>query len=151
MQIGWLDKPAQQRWLSAMTGGYRNDDDSTNRLGRTVVYDGNRPDWDPQRADLAVRQAERELNPAALWCVVGESVAISPAVVFPLTNQSGRNVLVVGGEDAAGGRRADTVTHSFVRCQLRGRPAAISLSKAPNRPIRRRLLLPSRWQRSPAR
>ncbi|MFK7735390.1 MAG: FtsK/SpoIIIE domain-containing protein [Pirellulaceae bacterium] len=108
MQIGWLPKHKQVEWFAEQHTGYRNNDASTNLLGRTVIYDGNRAaTWNANNAALALQQASKEINPDALWCVAGESVAISPAVVYPLTKQAGRNVLMVGGVDA----QAATVLH----------------------------------------
>jgi S-DNA-T family DNA segregation ATPase FtsK/SpoIIIE len=100
MQVGWLSKQQQISWLRELTGGYRNQDPTTNRLGRSVIFDGNRAaKWDQSNAELALSRARAEVNSEATWCLVGESVAISPAVVFPLTLQAGRNMLLVGGED----------------------------------------------------
>lgn len=116
MQIGWLDKATQVGWFSQIGHGYQNRDASTNRLGHTVVFDGNRPaTWEPAQADMAIARARQEINPDALWCVVGESVSISPAVAFPLTNQAGRNVLVVGSEDAMAAAVLNLITSSFVK------------------------------------
>lgn len=116
MQIGWLAKETQLQWFDSMESGYSNADSTTNRLGRTVVYDGNRAaTWDDENARLALKQAVEEVNPDACWCVVGESVAIHPAVVFPLTRQAGRNCLVVGGEDALAASVLNTVVASFTR------------------------------------
>ncbi len=116
MQIGWLAKSQQVQWLQELPAGYRNQDATTNRLGRCVVYDGNRSaTWDSVNADLAIEQALREVNPDARWCVVGESVSINPAVVFPLTQQAGRNVLIVGPDDAAAAAVLDAVIGSFIK------------------------------------
>lgn len=102
MQIGWLTKSELIEWLGALPGrGYHNADSSTNLLGRTVVFDGNRAaTFDPEAAARAIETARSQLNPDACWCVVGESVAISPAVTLPLTDQAGRNAMIVGGDDA---------------------------------------------------
>jgi DNA segregation ATPase FtsK/SpoIIIE, S-DNA-T family len=116
MQIGWLSKSQQQAWLASFAGGYQNADASTNILGRAVVYDGNRAAiWNAGNANRALATARKQVNPDALWCVVGESVAISPAVAFPLTNQAGRNLLIVGNEDAAATAVMHCVVASFVR------------------------------------
>ncbi len=124
MQIGWLSKVQQQSWLAAMEGGYQNADSTTNTLGRAVVYDGNRPaTWNNENAKRAVNESRTKVNPDAVWCVVGESVAISPAVTFPLTNQAGRNVLIVGGVDAVAASVMSTLSASFVRHCQRAQPA----------------------------
>jgi hypothetical protein len=116
MQIGWLSQTEQKQWFSKLELVYRNSDSTTNRLGRCVVYDGNRAAaWDNANADLALMNARKESNPDAMWCVVGESVAISPAVVFPLTRQAGRNALVVGGDDARAAATLNAITASFVK------------------------------------
>lgn len=116
MQIGWLSKQQQEGWLSAITTGYQNKDYSTNILGRCVVYDGNRAaSWNSENAGRAIAVARQNINADAIWCVAGESVAISPAVVFPLTSQAGRNVLIVGGDDSEAAAVINSITHSFVR------------------------------------
>jgi hypothetical protein len=148
MQVGWLDKATQVSWFSQLPKGYRNRDASTNRLGRTVVYDGNRPaTWEPVQAELAISRAKKESNPEAIWCVAGESVSISPAVVFPLTNQAGRNMLVVGGEDVMAASVLDLATVSFVRdCLLRGKqPQLFSIQGAKPTDVRA-LALPAKWK-----
>ncbi|MBX3421425.1 MAG: hypothetical protein KF752_07700 [Pirellulaceae bacterium] len=119
MQIGWLDKATQVQWFADLPRGYRNADGSTNRLGRTVVFDGNRPAlWQPDQVQRAIQQASNEVNAEAIWCAVGESVAIRPAVVFPLTNQSGRNMLIVGGEDSLAAAVIHVVSHSLIQASL---------------------------------
>ncbi len=116
MQIGWLGKAQQQTWLSEIGKGYRNADPTTNILGRSVVYDGNRAaTWTDENANRAIQEARQDINPDAIWCVVGESVAISPAITFPLTNQAGRNVLIVGGVDAVAASVMSVIAASFVR------------------------------------
>jgi DNA segregation ATPase FtsK/SpoIIIE, S-DNA-T family len=99
MQIGWLTKTEQLEWLAELPRGYRNHDSSTNLLGRAVVYDGNRlATWDPAVVQRAAESARQRSNATACWCALGESVAIEPAVCFPLTDQAGRNILLVGGD-----------------------------------------------------
>ncbi len=116
MQIGWLAKEQQIDWLGQLPVGYQNQDETTNRLGRCVVYDGNRAaSWNQMNAELALAQASAEINPDALWCLAGESVAISPAVVFPMTRQAGRNILMVGGEDQAAASVLAAITGSLVK------------------------------------
>lgn len=148
MQIGWLDKSTQVSWLSSFPKGYRNRDSTTNRLGRTVVYDGNRPaTWQPAQAELAISRAKQESNPDAIWCLAGESVSISPAVVFPVTNQAGRNMLLVGGEDAMAAAVLDAVTLSFVReCLIRGRQPQMFCIQGAKPTDARALTLPSLWK-----
>ncbi|RMF38969.1 MAG: hypothetical protein D6753_14870, partial [Planctomycetota bacterium] len=51
--------------------------------------------------EQAITHAAQTVNSDAIWCVAGESVAIQPAVTIPLTYQAGRNVLLVGNDDAA--------------------------------------------------
>lgn len=116
MQIGWMDKQEQVEWFSQMESGYRNRDATTNRLGRRVVYDGNSAStWNSANADLAVRRAKENVNPDACWCVAGDSVAIEPAVVFPLTSQPGRNVLIVGGDDSMAAAVLNSIVSSWTR------------------------------------
>ncbi len=115
MQIGWLSKEQQVEWLRDLPVGYQNRDATTNRLGRCIVYDGNRAaTWNAANADLATQQYRRELNSDAIWCITGESVAISPAVAFPLTRQAGRNALIVGGQDPAAATLLTAIAASVV-------------------------------------
>lgn len=116
MQIGWMDKQEQVEWFSQMESGYRNRDATTNRLGRRVVYDGNSASkWSSANADLAVTRAKESVNPDACWCVAGDSVAIEPAVVFPLTSQPGRNVMIVGGDDSMAASVLNSIVASWSR------------------------------------
>ncbi len=116
MQIGWLSSEERMELLSEMEPGYRNRDETTNRLGRRVVYDGNTAaQWSSENANLAIATARKSVNPDACWCVVGDSVAIEPAVVFPITPQPGRNVLMVGGDDSMAAAVLNSVTASWVR------------------------------------
>ncbi len=150
MQIGWLSKQQQQGWLAAFTGGYQNSDPSTNILGRAVIYDGNRAaTWNTNNANLALAAARRDVNPDACWCVVGESVAISPAITVPLTQQAGRNLLIVGGDDAAAAAVMHAVTASFVRnYAVQGRAKILAVQGA--KPTDARALqLPDRWKTFP--
>jgi S-DNA-T family DNA segregation ATPase FtsK/SpoIIIE len=146
MQIGWLDKKTQQDWLAQLPAGYQNQDPSTNRLGRCVIYDGNRAaSWSSHNADLAIERATKEINPDATWCVAGESVAISPAVTFPLTRQAGRNMLVVGGEDAQAATVLHAITSSFVKATAarHGQVFAIQAAKPTDAHV---LRLPDAWR-----
>lgn len=116
MQIGWLPKQKQVEWFAELPHGYRNADPSTNRLGRTVVYDGNRAaTWNDENARLSIEQSQKEVNPDATWCIAGESVAISPAVAFPLTRQAGRNVLIVGADDPQAAAVLHVINASVVK------------------------------------
>ena len=150
MQIGWLSKVQQQAWLADMNGGYSNADRTTNTLGRAVVYDGNRAaTWTEENANRAVQAAKRNINPDATWCVVGESVAISPAITFPLTNQAGRNVLIVGGVDAVAASVMSVMAASFVRHSQSELPAKVFIAQAAKPTDARALQLPERWKRFP--
>jgi DNA segregation ATPase FtsK/SpoIIIE, S-DNA-T family len=151
MQIGWLDKRTQVNWFARLPKGYDNQDSTTNRLGRTVIYDGNRPaTWDSGNVNLGIQRAGAEINSDAIWCATGESVAISPAVVFPLTNQSGRNMLIVGGEDEMAAAVMDLITHSFVRAALirQVTPQIVAIQGAKPTDAHA-LALPDRWKQLP--
>lgn len=150
MQIGWLSKLQQQAWLAEIGKGYRNTDSTTNILGRSVVYDGNRAaTWTEENANRAVNEAQRNVNPEAIWCVVGESVAISPAITFPLTNQAGRNVLIVGGLDAIAASVMSVVTASFIRHVQADQRVKIFVAQAAKPTDARALQLPERWKEFP--
>lgn len=116
MQIGWLTKKEMINWLADLPShGYRNSDPTSNLLGRAVIFEGNRAaTWNRAAAMRAIEAARAERNPDACWCVVGESVAISPAVVVPLTDQAGRNMLIVGNEDEPTASVALSIAGSFV-------------------------------------
>ncbi len=120
------------QWLSTLPShGYRNTDDSTNLLGRCVIFDGNRAStWNRKAAARAVEAARATQNPDACWCVVGESVAISPAVTVPLTDQAGRNMLLVGSDDEQTASVIMSIAGSFVAHHMRERKPQISLIQA---------------------
>ncbi len=71
MQIGWLNKTEMLQWLSTLPShGYRNTDDSTNLLGRCVIFDGNRAStWNrkAQREPLKRRGLRRTPMHAGAW------------------------------------------------------------------------------------
>ncbi|QDV24290.1 FtsK/SpoIIIE domain-containing protein [Aureliella helgolandensis] len=150
MQIGWMPKQKQVEWFHQLDRGYRNGDFSTNRLGRTVIYDGNRAaTWDDNNAELAITQSIESVNPDATWCIVGESVAIHPAVTFPLTRQAGRNVLIVGGDDSQAAAVLDVLTSSFVRGARRASPntpAQVYVVQGAKPTDAKALTLPKKWQ-----
>ncbi len=115
MQIGWLTKQEQIAWFAEFPTQYRNSDPSTNMLGHTVVYEGNRAsNWDSSSAALAIETARKTLNANACWCLLGDSVAINPGVVIPLTQQAGRNILLVGADDSHAAAVLNSVIASFV-------------------------------------
>lgn len=149
MQIGWMSKQEQLEWFGKLPNGYQNPDPSTNKLGRTVIYDGNRAaTWDSANADLALRQSAEEVNRDATWCVTGESVAISPAVTFPITAQAGRNGIIVGSDDAQAAAVMNAVTASFVRdAQMRlGKQAEVHVVQGAKPTDARSLALPDSWK-----
>lgn len=116
MQIGWITKHQQIELLSAQDAGYRNSDPTTNRLGRSVVFSGNESaEWDAQNAELGLLTAQDTGNRDACWCVVGDSLAIEPAVTIPLTDQPGRNALIVGGNDSHAATVMNCLISSWAR------------------------------------
>jgi hypothetical protein len=146
MQIGWLSNAEQKEWLAKLENGYQNSDATTNALGRTVVFDGNRPaTWDAANALLAVERSRAEENPDAVWCITGESVAISPAVCFPLTRQPGRNVMVVGASDAQAATTLTSVVASWAKqCPDRSMAQLVAVQGA--RPVDKHASrLPELW------
>lgn len=149
MQIGWLRQEQQREWFSELGQGYSNPDPTTNRLGRCVVYAGHQAaHWSADSAELAIAEARHQFNPEAWWCVVGESVAISPAVVFPVTPQAGRNVLIVGNEDPQAAAVMDTIVASFVKATIAEQPQLVVVQGA--KPTDSRALsLPKRWRHLP--
>ena len=150
MQIGWLSKLQQQQWLAEIGKGYSNADPTTNILGRSVIYDGNRAaTWTEENANRAINEARREINPDAIWCVVGESVAISPAITFPLTNQAGRNVLIVGGVDAIAASVMSVITASFVRHAKDNQRAQVFIAQAAKPTDAKALQMPERLKHLP--
>jgi DNA segregation ATPase FtsK/SpoIIIE, S-DNA-T family len=85
-----------------------------------------------------------------MWCVAGESVSISPAVVFPVTNQAGRNMLLVGAEDAMAAAVMHVATVSFVRSvRAKGlQPAVVTIQGAKPTDAKA-LTLPQLWKTLP--
>jgi hypothetical protein len=148
MQIGWLNKSEMLDWLHKLPGrGYRNADPSTNVLGRTVVFDGNRAaTWDRAAAERAVVAARAQWNPDACWCVLGESVAISPAVTVPLTDQAGRNLMMVGSDDSQAASVTLAIARSFVEHHAPQRKAKLAVLQAAKPTDACCLSLPQRLQ-----
>ena len=152
MQIGWLSKHEMVQWLSDLPSrGYHNPDSSSNILGRTVVFDGNRAaTWNGQAAARAIEIARAEVNPNACWCVVGESVAISPAVTFPLTDQAGRNAMLVGSDDAQTASVVLSIAASFATHHSAKGPPLLTVIQAAKPTDAMCLALPDRLKQLPA-
>jgi len=78
----------------------RSPDPSTNSLGRQIVFEGHRPAiwnaFDVERGWNTDMTKESQ----AMRMVLGESLSIEPTIVRSLARQSGRNVAVVGSDDA---------------------------------------------------
>jgi DNA segregation ATPase FtsK/SpoIIIE, S-DNA-T family len=75
-------------------------DPSTTTLGRQIVFEGHRPAlWNEFDVERGWKSLENK-DPQALSMVLGESLSIEPTIVKTLARQSGRNVAVVGSDDA---------------------------------------------------
>lgn len=152
MQIGWLTKKEMLSWLGDLPSrGYRNSDPTSNLLGRAVIFEGNRAaTWNREAAVRAIEVARVERNPEACWCVVGESVAISPAVVVPLTDQAGRNLMIVGGDDEQTASAVLSITSSFIANYAAKHTPHIALVQGAKPTDAMCLALPKRMLKLPA-
>lgn len=86
--------------VSNRSSSLRHPDPSTTTLGRQIVFEGHRPAlWNKFDVERGWKSLENK-DPQALSMVLGESLSIEPTIVKTLARQSGRNVAVVGSDDA---------------------------------------------------
>jgi hypothetical protein len=124
LQIAWVSSAEQHEWFQAMLPKPINRDKTTNRLEKTIVFEGHKPSqWTSLEVDGALQSAWQLMGKQSDPVVLGDAVAIRPAVGFARSSQPGRNVLVVGSD----GRLAGRLTHLALRSQAR----AAELSQRP--------------------
>ena len=115
-QVAWLPQGEQRETLArlpAETGSRLSSDPLHGGLDRRVVFDGHRAArWDEGEAARELARL-RASFPATRPVLLGESVAIEPAVGVPLRRQAGHNLLLVGGDDAAAAGVIRGVVESF--------------------------------------
>lgn len=116
LQIAWVSSSDQQDWFQAMLPKTVNRDKTTNRLEKTIVFEGHKPSqWTDADVDTALQATWQLMGKQADPIVLGDAVAIRPAVGFARSSQPGRNVLVVGSDARLAGR----LTHLAIRSQTR--------------------------------
>lgn len=116
LQIAWVSSAEQQAWFQAMLPKPINRDKTTNRLEKTIVFEGHKPSqWTGAEVDGALQSAWQLMGKQADPVLLGDAVAIRPAVGFARSSQPGRNVLVVGSDARLAGR----LTHLAMRSQAR--------------------------------
>jgi hypothetical protein len=126
LQIAWVSSLDQHAWFQAMLPKPINRDSTTNRLEKTIVFEGHKPSqWVSADVDHALHSAWQFLGRQSDPVLLGDAVAIRPAVGFARSNQPGRNVLVIGSDARLAGR----LTHLALRSQLRA--AEISQRSTP--------------------
>ncbi|GIX00904.1 MAG: ATP-binding protein [Pirellulaceae bacterium] len=148
LQVGWLAHSAQREVLERVGHGYHNTDATTNVLGTAIVFDGSKPArWNEDAADQAIDHASSQLNPHAVWCLAGESVALRPAVVFPLTYQPGRNVLLVGNQEGPAAATLHAIMASVARrCSMGNIPFSGEVIQAARPTDQHVSSLPDLWR-----
>jgi len=78
----------------------RIQDPSTSSLGRQIIFEGHRSAiWNLSDVERGWN-AEKSKDSQATMMVLGESLSIEPTIVKSLSRQSGRNVAIVGSDDA---------------------------------------------------
>jgi hypothetical protein len=99
-QVAYLSKDAQLKRLHAMKPFEVPHDPAINPMGRRVVFEGHKPAvWDERSIRLALApEASRETGAFAM--VLGDSVSIDPPIIKTVNRAAGRNIMVVGGEEA---------------------------------------------------
>ncbi len=98
-QVAYLSKDDQLKRLYAMKPFEIPHDPAINPMGRRVVFEGHKPAvWDDRSIRLALKPASRESGSFAM--VLGDSVSIDPPVIKTVNRAAGRNIMVVGGEEA---------------------------------------------------
>jgi DNA segregation ATPase FtsK/SpoIIIE, S-DNA-T family len=98
-QVAYLEKSDQHHRLDDLTKFEVPRKPTVNPLGRQVVFEGHKPAiWDAKTMQDAV--AELNLERGCVPMLLGESVSIDPPVIKVLMPNTGRNVMVVGQDDA---------------------------------------------------
>jgi DNA segregation ATPase FtsK/SpoIIIE, S-DNA-T family len=116
LQIAWVSSKDQQEWFTAMLPKPINRDTTTNRLEKTIVFEGHKPsEWRNAEIDHALQAAWQQFGRQMEPVLLGDAVAIRPAVGFSRTSQPGRNVLIVGSDS----RLAARLTTLAIRSQAR--------------------------------
>jgi hypothetical protein len=125
LQIAWVGTSEQREWIKQMHPCPINNDPTTNRLEKTIVFEGHKPAvWTTADIDKTTEALLKHLGRQGETILLGEAVAIRPAIGFQRTSQPGRNVLMVGNDS----RLASRLTELAIRSQARaaekmGRPA----------------------------
>jgi hypothetical protein len=82
------------------SSNHRYPDPSTTTLGRQIVFEGHRPAlWNAFDVDRGWKSLENK-DAQSLAMVLGESLSIEPTIVKTLSRQSGRNIAIIGNDDA---------------------------------------------------
>lgn len=116
LQVAWVSAAEQKQWFTAMQDGPVNRDTTTNRLEKPIVFEGHKPStWQQGDLDNALKSARQLLGQQSHPIVIGDAVAIRPAVCISRTSQPGRNMLMVGSDS----RLASRVALLAIRSQAR--------------------------------
>jgi hypothetical protein len=95
-QVAWINKDQQLQRLGKMP-----QQDRPAHATRCVVFNGHKPaKWSADTADLIAEQTAG----GKMELLIGESVAIEPALRLTISDSAGRNLLLVGSNDRTAGQ-----------------------------------------------
>ncbi|MEQ1824914.1 MAG: FtsK/SpoIIIE domain-containing protein [Pirellula sp.] len=98
-QVAYIEKSDQLHRLRALRKFDVPRSPTTNPLGRQIVFEGHKPAvWDAHQISLAM--STMQLDHGSLPVFLGESVSIDPPMVKTLTQNAGRNIMVVGQDES---------------------------------------------------
>lgn len=100
-QVSYIEKSDQLRTMGNLPEFPVPHDPTTNVLGRRIVFEGHKPAvWEQRSIDLAL-QSQRGMEAGSVPIILGDSVSIDPPMIKTLSRSAGRNVMVVGGDEAS--------------------------------------------------
>lgn len=99
-QVAYIDKNSQLARLQSLSKSDVPRSPTTNPLGRQIVFEGHKPAvWDSHQLEISL--SKMQLDSGTLPIYLGESVSIDPPIIKVLTKNVGRNVMVVGADEAS--------------------------------------------------
>jgi S-DNA-T family DNA segregation ATPase FtsK/SpoIIIE len=98
-QVAYIEKSDQLERLGKLEKSPIPLSPTTNPLGRQIVFEGHKPaKWDDAILAKGLSDTRQEQG---MWPIfLGESVSIDPPVIKSLTRAAGRNMMIVGQDEA---------------------------------------------------
>lgn len=123
-QVAFLTSQTHSEQLARIPISNRPNDPSTNLLGRQIIFEGHKPAaWNASDVLRGI-EAMPKFETGSLRLILGESLSIEPTVTRSLARQAGRNMVIVGSDDALAANLLCTIVrgwllvHASIRCPL---------------------------------